>query len=74
MLRLPYALPEEAPLFGSVTAVALEMASETENEPAGEELARLAADLLSLERRSRALNLNARSQIVSCLMRWYREL
>jgi hypothetical protein len=74
LLRLPYALPEEAPLFGSVTAVALEMASAAENEPAGEELARLAADLLVLERRSRALNLNARSQLVSCLMRWYREL
>jgi hypothetical protein len=74
LLRLPYALPDEAPLFGSVTAVALEMAAEAENEASGEELARLAADLLSLERRSRALNLNARSQMVSCLMRWYREL
>jgi hypothetical protein len=74
LLRLPYALPDEAPLFGSVSAVALEMASESEDEPAGEELVRLAADLLSLERRSRALNLNVRSQMVSCLMRWYREL
>jgi hypothetical protein len=74
LLRLPYALPEESPLFGSVTAVALEMASESENQPAGEELARLAADLMALERRSRALNLNLRSQMVSCLMRWYQEL
>jgi hypothetical protein len=74
LLRLPYALPDGAPPFASVAAVALEMASEAEEEPAGEELARLAADLLVVERRSRALNLNPRGQMVSCLMRWYREL
>jgi hypothetical protein len=74
LLRLPYALPEGVPPFGAVAAVALEMAGAAENEPVGEELARLAADLLDAERRSRALNLNPRGQIVSCLMRWYREL
>jgi hypothetical protein len=74
LLRLPYALPDSAPPFATVAAVALEMASEAEEEPAGEELARLAADLLEVERRSRALNLNPRGQMVSCLMRWYREL
>lgn len=74
LLRLPYALPDGIPPFASVAAVALEMASESENQPVGEELARLAADVLVVERRSRALNLNSRAQMVSCLMRWYREL
>jgi hypothetical protein len=74
LLRLPYALSDGVPPFGAVAAVALQMASEAEDEPKGEELARLATDLLEVERRSRALNLNPRSQMVSCLMRWYREL
>ncbi len=74
LLRLPFVLPDGIPPFASVAAVALEMASEAEAEPAGEELARLAADLMAVERRSRALNLNSRGQMVSCLMRWYREL
>jgi len=74
LLRLPFVLPDGIPPFASVAAVALEMASEAETEPAGEELARLAADLMAVERRSRALNLNSSGQMVSCLMRWYREL
>ena len=74
LLRLPFVLPDGVPPFASVAAVALEMASEAEVEPAGEELARLAADLMVVERRSRALNLNSRGQMVSCLLRWYREL
>jgi hypothetical protein len=74
LLRVPYALPEKAPPFASVAVVALEMASEAEEEARGEELARLATDLLDVERRSRALNLNSRGQMVSCLLRWYREL
>jgi hypothetical protein len=74
LLRLPYVLPDGIPPFASVAAVALEMAGEAETEPAGEELARLAADLMVVERRARALNLKPRGQIVSCLMRWYREL
>ena len=74
LLRLPFVLPEGVPPFASVAAVALEMASEAEVEAAGEELARLASDLMGVERRSRALNLNYRGQMVSCLMRWYREL
>ena len=74
LLRLPFVLPEGVPPFASVAAVALEMASEAEVELAGEELARLASDLMEFERRSRALNLNYRGQMVSCLMRWYREL
>ena len=74
LLRLPFVLPEGIPLFTSVSAVALEMACEAESDPSGEELARLAADLIEVERRSRALNLNFRGQMASCLMRWYREL
>jgi len=68
ILRLPYVLPEQVPPFAVAAAVALEMASETDDE----EFARLATDLLMVERRTRALNLNVRGQMVSSLMRWYR--
>ncbi len=74
LLRLPYAFPERLPQFTAVAAVALEMSAEKQDEPDGEELARLAADLLTVEGRTRALNLNARAQLVSSLMRWFREL
>jgi hypothetical protein len=74
LLRLPYVLPDGVPPFGTVAAVALEMAVEAEGAPVGEELSRLTTDLLDVERRSRALNLNSRVQLVSCLMRWFKEL
>jgi hypothetical protein len=74
LLRLPYALPDGAPPFAAVAAVAVNMAAEAESEAAGEELSRLAADLLAVERRARALNLNAKGQMVSSLLRWQREL
>jgi hypothetical protein len=74
LLRLPYALPDGAPPFATVAAVAVNMAAEAESETAGEELSRLAADLLAVERRTRALNLNAKGQMVSSLLRWQREL
>ncbi len=74
LLCLPYALPDGAPPFATVAAVAVNMAAEAEIETAGEELSRLAADLLVVERRTRALNLNAKTQMVSSLLRWQREL
>ena len=74
LLRLPYTLAESLPQFSVVAAVALEMSVEKENESEGVELARLAVDLLTVEGRTRALNLNARAQMVSSLMKWYREL
>jgi len=74
LLRLPYALPDGAPPFATVAAVAVNMAAEAEVETAGEELSRLAVDLLAVERRTRALNLNAKTQMVSSLLRWQREL
>jgi hypothetical protein len=74
LLRLPYVLPHEVPPFAVVAAVVAEMAGTTEDDPPGEELARLAVDLLATERCTSALNLNSRAQMVSCLMRWYREL
>jgi hypothetical protein len=74
LLRLPYALPDGAPPFATVAAVAVNMAAEAEIEAAGEELSRLAADLLAVERRTRALNLNPKTQMVSSLLRWQREL
>lgn len=74
LVRLPYRLPEGASPFAAVAAVALEMAGEDADGDHGEDMALLAADLVAAERRVRALNLNARGQMVSCLMTWFREL
>jgi len=74
LLRLPYAVPKAFPPLASAAAVAISMAGEAQYESEGEELARLAADLMLVERRVKALNLNLRGQMVSCLLRWYREL
>jgi hypothetical protein len=74
LLRLPYAVPANLPPLSATAAVAVEMACEAEDDTAGEDLIRLAADLLSVERRARALNLNPKGQMVSSLLRWYREL
>ena len=74
LLRLPYAVPKAVPLLASTAAVAISMAGEAEDENEGEELARLAAGLMGVEQRVKALNLNLRGQMVSCLLRWYREL
>jgi hypothetical protein len=74
LLRLPYAVPGDVPPFSATAAVAVDMAGEAGDDAAGEDLVRLAADLLSVERRTRALNLNAKGQMVSSLLRWSREL
>jgi hypothetical protein len=73
LLRLPYLVGEGISAFEVVAAVAADMAVEAETSDRGEGLARLAADLLASERRSRALNLMTDRQLVSCLLRWYRE-
>lgn len=74
LLRLPYVLPAKLSSFCAVAAVAVEMAGENQDGDVGEELMRLASELLAVERRSRSLNLNVRGQMVSCLMRWHRGL
>ncbi len=74
LVRLPYRLPDGLPPFSATASVALEMACEADEPARGEDLVRLAADLLATERRAGALNLNAKGQLVSGLMRWYREL
>jgi len=74
LMRLPYAVPAGVPPSAAIAAVAVEMAGEAGDDAPGEDLVRLAADLLSVERRTRALNLNAKTQMVSSLLRWYREL
>jgi len=74
LVRLPYAVPDGVPPFSATAAVAVDMAGEAGDGGAGEDLVRLAVDLLSVERRTRALNLNARGQMVSSLLRWRREL
>jgi hypothetical protein len=50
------------------------MAASNDTVSRGEDMARLASALLAAERRSSALNLNQKGQMVSCLMQWYREL
>jgi hypothetical protein len=74
LVRLPYRIPDGLSPFAAVAAVALEMAGESDGSSRGEDLARLAADVLAAERRTGALNLNSNTQVVSCLMRWFREL
>jgi len=74
LLRLPYLLGGDVSPFEAVAAVATEMATETDESENGEDLIRLAADLLATERRCRALNLSVDRQLVSCLLRWFQEL
>lgn len=74
LLRLPHAVPKAFPPLASTAAVAISMAGEVEDESDGEELTRLAADLMAVEQAVKAFNLNVRGQMVSCLLRWYREL
>jgi hypothetical protein len=73
LLRLPYLIGAEVSSFEVVASVATEMAAETADADHGEGFARLAADLLATERSTRALNLSSDRQLVSCLMRWFRE-
>jgi hypothetical protein len=73
LVRLPYAVPADVPPFSATAAAAVEMAGEAGDDATGEDLVRLAADLLSVERRTRALNLNPKGQMVSSLLRWFRE-
>ena len=71
LLRLPHLIGEKANPFEVVAAVATGMAVDADD---GEDLIRLAEDLLVTERRCRALNLGVDRQLASCLMRWYQEL
>ena len=74
LVRLPWCLPDGVPPFGVTAAVALTMAGEGETPEDSEVLARLASDLLAAERVTRALNLNARTQLLSSLLRWFQGL
>jgi hypothetical protein len=72
LMRLPHGIANGVPPFQLVAATAVQMASDHGDQGPSEGLVRLAADLLAVERRTRALNLNGKSQMVSSLMRWYR--
>lgn len=74
LLRLPFILGDLVDRFEVVASVATGMAADAGDGDRGEDLVRLAADLLATERRCRALNLGVDRQLASCLMRWYREL
>lgn len=73
LVRLPFVIDGVARPFELVAACAVEMAAARDGDHAGEGLARLAADLLAVDRRTRALNLNRKGQMVSSLMRWFTE-
>lgn len=74
LLCLPQLVPPEILGTELVAAVALEQAAEPDGSDEGEELARLAADLLAVERRATSLNLTADRQLIAALLRWYRGL
>ena len=74
LLRLPYLTGNKVNPFEVVAAVATEMAADAGESDGSEDLVRLAADLLATDRLCRALNLSVDRQLVSCLLRWYREL
>lgn len=56
--------------FEVVASVALELAASSEDGEGAEDLARLAAEVLAAERPARALHLDGRRQLLSCLLRW----
>ena len=74
LMRLPGLASDGLPVFEVIAAVAVEMGGQEVDADRACELIRLAADLLATERRSRALNLNRDRQLISCLLRWHREL
>ena len=74
MLCLPQLVPAEVSGPELVAAVALEEAAADDDPDRAEELTALAAALLAVDRRARALNLTADRQLVSALLGWYREL
>ncbi|HSL17415.1 MAG TPA: hypothetical protein VLB51_05870 [Methylomirabilota bacterium] len=74
LLKLSYALDGGVDGFEVAAVVATELAAAGRGPGGGEGLSRLAADLLATERRCRAFNLDRDRQLVSCLLRWYRDL
>ncbi len=74
LLGLPRLGDGQAAVFEVVAAVALEMAGSARWQEHARELVGLASDLLAVERRTRALNLNRERQLLSSLLGWYQEL
>lgn len=74
LLRLPLLLPAELPVTEIVAAAAVEEAAAAGDGERAAELARLAGELVAVERRATALNLPRDRQLISCLIRWWREL
>ncbi len=74
LVRLPQLVPEGIAGTEFVAAVALEEAGNGTDVEDGYEFSRLAADLLTAERRVLAVGLNRDRQLLATLMRWFREL
>jgi DNA polymerase-3 subunit delta' len=73
LLHLARALADEPRAFEVPAAVALELGVGLADGEAGEELVRLADELLATARRTRALNHVRERQLLACLLRWQRE-
>jgi hypothetical protein len=71
LLALPYRLPEDVPPFELVAAEAMQLAASSGESETSEGLLRLSTDLLVVDLRTRALNLNPKGQLVSSLLRWF---
>jgi DNA polymerase-3 subunit delta' len=74
LLRLPLLLSAAVPCTEIVAAAAVEEASCCDDGERAAELVRLAGELIAVERRATALNLPLDRLLVSCLLRWWREL
>ncbi len=74
LLSVPRLEDGKDALFEVVVAVALEMAGAERWQERAPELVGLASDLLAVESRTRALNLNRERQLLSCLLGWYEDL
>jgi len=74
LLRLAHTLADEPMAYQVVSATALELATGSADAGDAESLVGLASELMRAERAAKALNLGQERQLLSCLLRWYREL
>lgn len=74
VLRLPLLLADDPPPTEIVAVAAIEEAADAEDGSRAADLVRLAGDLVAVEQRVRSLRLTRDRQLVSCLLRWWREL
>jgi DNA polymerase-3 subunit delta' len=74
LLCLPQLIPPEVSGAELVAAAALEEATSGDSPDLVPDLVRLSAEVMAVDRRARSLNLTADRQLMSALLRWYRDL